>query len=137
MRPSTAYVSQATGRRTVLNPRRARLSTNCLVTGGFPQPVSQLVVLSSVLPMLVPGVISGTAAQASTSVIFSSGGGVAPGDELETAFDVLSGGGRRHPSAATAPRSPVRSNALRAVRMLISFECSFILASGQRALGSP
>ena len=61
--------------------------------GGFPQPVSQVVVLSSVLPMLVPGVISGTAAQASTSVIFSSAGGVAPCEA--TASDGLSGGGLR------------------------------------------
>lgn len=35
-------VSQATGRRTDLNPRRASLSTKSLVMGGFPQPVSQV-----------------------------------------------------------------------------------------------
>ena len=80
MRPSTAYVSQATGRRTVLKPRWARLWTYSLVMGGLPQPVSQVVVFSSVLPMLMPGVISGTAVQASSSVIFSRAGGVAPGD---------------------------------------------------------
>src|SRR4051794_22819975 len=98
--------------------------------GGLPQPVSQVVVLSSVLPMLVPGVISGTAAQASRAFIFSSAGGVASpaatafDDALDGAFDRLTGGGRRHPSAATAQTSPVRSDCGCALRMLVVIDLS-------------
>src|SRR5215471_12320991 len=104
MRSSTAYVSQATGRRTVLNPRCARLSTNSLVIGGFPQPVSQLVVLSSVLPMLIPGLITAAAAQASCSFIFSGPRGGAAALGAPGAADRRAGGVRQA-SGCTAERT--------------------------------
>ena len=93
-------MSHATGRRTVLNPRRARLSTNSLVMGGFPQPVSHEVVFSSVLPMLMPGLIAATAPQASSSVIFSGADAAAraPSPPAAVVFDGLSPGGVRQAS---------------------------------------
>ena len=95
---------QATGKRTVLNPIFASPSTNSLVMSGFPHPVSQMVVLSSVLPMLIPGVMSGTAAQASSSVIGSSAGGFALPPVAGTASAELSGGGRRQATESAAGR---------------------------------
>src|SRR5665213_419107 len=127
MRPSTAKVSQATGRRTVLCLRCARLLTNSLVMGGFPQPVSQVVVLSSVLPMLVPGVMSGTAAQASRSVIFSTAGGAALVPPL--APDEFKGGGRRQASGTAANR---RTASRGRTRLALSLGFSFTFASGLR-----
>src|SRR6478752_5735446 len=90
---------------------------------GFPQPVSQMVVLSSVLPMLIPGVMSGTAAQASSSVIGSSAGGLAAPPVGETASAGFNGGGRRQESAGRAQKNMV-SGANRAEH--------FMVASGTR-----
>src|SRR5579864_2280487 len=100
MRPSTAYVSHATGRRTVLNPRCARLCTNFLVMGGFPQPVSHDVVFSSVLPMLMPGLMAADAVHASRSAIGSGAG--EPGVlEVHALGECDRDGGVRQPAAAT------------------------------------
>ena len=102
-RPSDENVSHATGTRTVLNPRRASAWTYSFVMSGLPQPVSQLVVLSSVLPILMPGLISEAAVHASMSAIFSKAGGVAVADETAAAM-VLGdlGGGRKQ---ASGPRT--------------------------------
>ena len=58
-------------RRTDLKPRRARDWMYSRVMRGLPQPVSQAAVFSRVLPMLMPGVMRGTAAWAERSVGFS------------------------------------------------------------------
>src|SRR5664279_73481 len=77
---------------------------------GLPQPVSQAVVFSRVLPMLMAGLIRPAAVHASRSVIFSTAGGVV-GKTVATVSDGLGGGlrqardGRRQRSAMVRSES--------------------------------
>ncbi len=101
---------------------------------GFPQPVSQMVVLSIVLPMLMPGVMSGTAAQASSSVIFSSGGGEADLGRAGTASAALSGGGRRQASESAVGTRSGRQEGAEGFRMRISFAGRYLISFGVEPL---
>src|SRR5262245_40536771 len=96
--------------------------------GGFPQPVSHAVMFSRVLPLLMPGLIRGTAAQAASSVIFSGARGATTSAEAGVSGD-RGAGGVRQPTVWTAQRSAAARSGPDDLRAMLVSDSGFIPAS--------